>query len=204
MAHTGLAAEATMTSTPQEVTQLLLAWRNGDEEALVQLVPLVEKELYRLAQRYLSKERPGHTLQPTALVNEAYLRLIDWKSIEWKNRAQCIGLAAELMKHVLVDHALRRQRLKRGGKVVRVSLTEADKVAPEHNADVLALNDALERLAKIDPRKKKIVELRFFGGLSIDETAEVLRIEPRTVDRNWKLAKAWLYRELSKEVNDEP
>jgi RNA polymerase sigma-70 factor, ECF subfamily len=192
-----------MTSSSNEITQLLIAWSNGDEGALAQLIPLVEAELYRLASLYLSGERPGHTLQPTALINEAYLRLINWKSVRWKNRAQFIGIAAQLMKHVLVDHAIHRRRRKRGGEEVRVSLTEADKMAQERSVDIVALNDALDRLAEIDPRKRQIIELRFFGGLSVEETAEVLKIAPRTVERDWKLAKAWLYRELSKEEKDE-
>jgi len=192
-----------ITSSSNEITQLLIAWGDGDEGALAQLIPLVEAELHRLASLYLSRERPGHTLQPTALINEAYLRLINWKSAQWKNRAQFIGIAAQLMKHVLVDHAIHRRRRKRRGEEVRVSLTEADKMAHERGVDIVALNDALDGLAEIDPRKRRIIELRFFGGLSVEETAEVLRIAPRTIEREWKLAKAWLYRELSKEEKDE-
>lgn len=192
-----------MTSSSNEITQLLIAWSDGDEGALAQLIPLVEAELHRLASLYLSRERPGHTLQPTALINEAYLRLINWKSARWKNRAQFIGIAAQLMKHVLVDHAIHRRRRKRRGEEVRVSLTEADKMAHERSVDIVALNDALDGLGEIDPRKRQIIELRFFGGLSVEETAEVLKIAPRTVERDWKLAKAWLYRELSKEEKDE-
>src|SRR5262245_53095065 len=192
-----------ITSSSNEITQLLIAWGDGDEGALAQLIPLVEAELHRLASLYLSRERPGHTLQPTALINEAYLRLINWKSAQWKNRAQFIGIAAQLMKHVLVDHAIHRRRRKRRGEEVRVSLTEADKMAHERGVDIVALNDALDGLAEIDPRKRQIIELRFFGGLSVEETAEVLKIAPRTVEREWKLAKAWLYRELSKKENDE-
>ena len=192
-----------MTSSSNEITQLLIAWSDGDEGALAQLIPLVEAELHRLASLYLSRERPGHTLQPTALINEVYLRLINWKSARWKNRAQFIGIAAQLMKHVLVDHAIHRRRRKRRGEEVRVSLTEADKMAHERSVDNVALNDALDGLGEIDPRKRQIIELRFFGGLSVEETAEVLKIAPRTVEREWKLAKAWLYRELSKEEKDE-
>jgi len=192
-----------MTSSSNEITQLLIAWSDGDEGALAQLIPLVEAELHRLASLYLSRERPGHTLQPTALINEVYLRLINWKSARWKNRAQFIGIAAQLMKHVLVDHAIHRRRRKRRGEEVRVSLTEADKMAHERSVDIVALNDALDGLGEIDPRKRQIIELRFFGGLSVEETAEVLKIAPRTVEREWKLAKAWLYRELSKEEKDE-
>ena len=192
-----------MTSSSNEITQLLIAWSDGDEGALAQLIPLVEAELRRLASLYLSRERPGHTLQPTALINEVYLRLINWKSARWKNRAQFIGIAAQLIKHVLVDHAIHRRRRKRRGEEVRVSLTEADKMAHERSVDIVALNDALDGLGEIDPRKRQIIELRFFGGLSVEETAEVLKIAPRTVEREWKLAKAWLYRELSKEEKDE-
>jgi RNA polymerase sigma factor (TIGR02999 family) len=192
-----------MTSSSNEITQLLIAWSDGDEGALAQLIPLVEAELHRLASLYLSRERPGHTLQPTALINEVYLRLINWKSVRWKNHAQFIGIAAQLMKHVLVNHAIHRRRRKRRGEEVRVSLTEADKMAHERSVDIVALNDALDGLAEIDPRKRQIIELRFFSGLSVEETAEVLKIAPRTVEREWKLAKAWLYRELSKEEKDE-
>ncbi len=186
-------------SSTHEVTQLLVAWNNGDQEALARLVPLVEAELHRLARLYLSREREGHTLQPTALVNEAYLKLIDWKTVEWKNRAHFIGVAAEMMRHILIDHALHRRRQKRGGKAVLVSLTSAGQEAKEPTVDIIALHDALNELAQFDPRKSKVVELRFFGGLTVEETAEVLQISHRTVEREWTMAKAWLLRELSKE-----
>jgi RNA polymerase sigma factor (TIGR02999 family) len=187
-----------LTSPTHEVTQLLLAWNNGDEAALAQLVPLVETELRRLAQRYLSRERTGHSLQTADLVNEAYLRLIDWKNVEWQNRAHFFGVAAQLMRRILVDHARRRRYRKRGGETIRVSLTEAVNVTQERAVDVVALNDALEALAAFDERKSQIVELRFFGGLSEKEAAEVLKISPRTVRREWSMAQAWLYRELSR------
>ena len=187
-----------MTTTPShEITQLLLAWSDGDETALTQLAPLVEAELRRLAQRYLSHERSGHTLQTTALVNEAYLRLIDWKNVHWQNRAHFFAVSAQLMRRILVDHARHRKYRKRGGDAIRVSLTEAVNVVQERSADVLALDEALQSLATLDPRKSQIVELRFFGGLSVEETAEVLKVSPRTVMREWGLAQAWLYRELS-------
>lgn len=191
------------TSTPHEVTQLLLAWGDGNEEALAKLAPLVETELHRLARLYLARERPGHTLQPTALVNEAYLQLIDWKNVEWKNRAHFIGVAAQMMRHVLINHALHRKRQKRGGDALRVSLVEAENVAEERGAGIIALDDALKELAAFDARKSQIVELKFFGGLSEEEIAEVMKLSLRTVQRDWNLARAWLYRELSKDGKDD-
>jgi RNA polymerase sigma-70 factor, ECF subfamily len=183
-----------------DVTQLLLAWSDGDESALAQLVPLVQAELHRLAQRYLRQERPGHILQTTALVNEAYMRLIDWEHVRWQNRAHFFGVSARLMRRILVDEARRCQFVKRGGKALKVSLGEAAAVAQDRGADVVALDEALKSLAELDARKSDIVELRFFGGLSVEETAEVLKVSPRTVLREWSLAQAWLYRELSQEV----
>lgn len=190
-------------SSSHEVTQLLLAWRDGDEAALAQLAPLVQAELHRLAERYLRRERAGHTLQATALVNEAYLRLIDAHSIQWQNRAHFFGLAAQVMRRVLVEHARQRQQLKRGGAALQVSLAEAEAVAQQRSARVLALDDALRVLAHFDQRKSRIVELKFFGGLSEEEIAEVLQISLRTVQRDWNLARAWLYHELSKGMRDE-
>lgn len=185
----------------QEITELLQAWRQGDQSALERLVPLVEAELRRLARRYLAGERFGHTLQTTALVNEAYLRLIDWKNVEWQDRAHFFGVAARLMRYILVSHAKRQPRRKAG--LQQVSLDEALEVSPERGADLVALDDALNALTVYDPRKGRIVELRFFGGLSVEETAEVLRIAPITVIREWNKAKAWLYAELSGEkMND--
>ena len=186
-----------MTSSPEQVTQWLIAWSSGDQTALDKLMPLVYDELHRLAHHYMSRERPGHTLQTTALVNEAYLRLIDQKSVSWQNRAHFFAVAAQVMRQILVDYARRRQVLKRGGQAVKVSLDEAAIVSQERGADLVALDDALTSLAAIDPRKSQIVELRFFGGLSVEETAEVLKVSPRTVMRQWSLAQAWLYRELS-------
>ena len=180
-----------------EVTQLLIAWKEGDQSALEQLVPLVHAELHRLARRYLVQERPGHPLQPTALVNEAYLRLIEWKNVEWKNRAHFFGVSAQLMRRILVDFARQRPRVA-GESVHQVSLAQVG--AEDRSADLIALDDALKNLSEIDERKSRIVELRFFGGLSNEETAEVLEISVITVIREWNKAKAWLYRELSKDA----
>lgn len=180
-----------------EVTQLLVAWSEGDQAALEQLVPMVQAELQRLARRYLGQERPGHLLQTSALVNEAYLRLIDWKNVKWQNRAHFFGVSAQLMRRILVDFARRRPRVE-GESVNQVSLEEALVVGNEQSSDLVALDEALQSLAQFDERKSRIVELRFFGGLSVEETAEVLQVAPITVMREWNKAKAWLYRELSK------
>ena len=182
--------------SPHEVTQLLQAWSDGKQDALDELVPLVYEELHRLARHYMSGERPGHTLQTTELVNEAYVRLIDWKNVRWRNRAHFFGVAAQMMRRILVDFARSRHYAKRGGEARRVSLAEAAVVSAERGEDFIALDDALESLAVIDARKSRIVELRFFGGLSVGETAEVLKISSRTVMREWSLAQAWLHREL--------
>src|SRR5215510_7095547 len=189
-----------MMATPssQEITQLLLAWSDGDQAALEKLTPLVYAELRRLAKGYMFGERPGHTLQTTALINEAYLRLIDWKNVRWQNRAHFFGVSAQLMRRILVDFARSRHYAKRGGQVHPVSLEEAAVVSQERDADLVALDDALNTLAAIDPPQSQVVELRFFGGLSVEETAEVLKISPRTVMREWSLARAWLYRELNR------
>ncbi|MBS1811689.1 MAG: sigma-70 family RNA polymerase sigma factor [Acidobacteria bacterium] len=184
-------------STPCEVTQLLRAWNDGDELAFEQLVPVVQAELHRLAQNYIGRERPGHLLQTTALVNEAWLRLIDWQNVSWQNRAHFYGAAASIMRRILVDEARNRQRQKRGGGALQVSLTNAAGVSGEKTTDLVALDDALQSLAEIDSRKSKIVELRFFGGLTVEETAEVLKLSARQVARDWNLAQAWLFRELN-------
>jgi RNA polymerase sigma-70 factor (ECF subfamily) len=184
--------------SPHDVTQLLRAWSAGNQEALERLVPLVYEELHRLASHYMSGERSGHTLQTSALVNEAYLRLTDWKNVQWQNRAHFFGVAAQMMRRILVDFARSRQYAKHGGGMSRVSLAETAIVSPERGEDFIALDEALERLAGIDQRKSRIVELRFFGGLSVEETAEVVKISARTVMREWSLAQAWLYRELRK------
>jgi RNA polymerase sigma factor (TIGR02999 family) len=183
-----------------EVTMLLQAWRGGNPQALQQLVPLVRTEIHRLASRYMKRERPGHVLQTTALVNEAYLRLIDWKGVSWQNRAHFLGVAAQIMRHMLVDFARKRPLAEGEQEAVHVSLDEARLLAPEKSAEVVAIDDALNALAIFDPKKAQIVELRYFGGLSVEETAEVLGVAPITVIREWNKAKAWLYRELSKTV----
>lgn len=186
-----------MSTLPKhEVTQLLRQWSAGDQLALDQLVPLVEAELHRLAQRQMSRERGGHTLQTTALVNEAYLRLIEWEGVQFENRAQFFGVAAGLMRRVLVDHARRRNYQKRGGETIRVSLADAEGASDAPDADFVALNAALDELEKLDERRSKIVELKFFGGLAVAEIAEILSISPRTVAREWELARAWLFHQL--------
>ncbi len=185
-----------------EVTRLLTAWSAGDQDALAQLAPLVEAELERLAHAYLNKERAGHTLQTGALVNEAYLRLIDWQNQDWQNRAHFVGVAARLMRHVLVDYARRRQLPKHGGELLRVSLTAAARAPQALDPEIVALDEALKTLAAFDPRQSSIVELRFFGGLTETEVAEVLQISERTVRREWSVAQAWLYRELQRAEPD--
>ncbi|MGH9801147.1 MAG: sigma-70 family RNA polymerase sigma factor, partial [Blastocatellia bacterium] len=185
------------TSSSEQVTELLLAWGQGDESALEQLVPMVYGELHRLAHRYLGGERAGHMLQTTALVNEAYLRLVDSQRVQWQNRAHFFAVSAQLMRRVLVDFARSRNYQKRGGDAVQVSLHEELAGSTERGADLVALDDALNAMAKSDERASRVVELRFFGGLSIEETAEVLKISPETVKRDWTWAKAWLLRELA-------
>ena len=188
-----------MTAPPSshQVTELLVRWREGDRRALDELMPLVYKELRRLAAHYMRGERPGHTLQTSALVNEAYLRLAAHEEIQWQDRAHFFAVAAQAMRRILVDHARRRGNLKRGGGAPRVALDEALIVSEERVAEVVALDDALERLAEIAPRKSQLVELRFFGGLSIEEAAGVLGVSPGTVMRDWTFVKAWLRREIA-------
>jgi RNA polymerase sigma-70 factor, ECF subfamily len=186
-----------MAPSPQQVTQLLVAWGGGDQAARDELMPLVYEELRRLAHMCMSAERPDHTMQTSALLNEAYLRLVDQKNIQWHDRSHFFGIAARLMRQVLVDYARKRRYAKRGGDAHRVPLDEAMIVSAERAADVMALDDALKGLAEIDPRQSQIVELRFFGGLSIEETAEVLGVSPGTVMRDWTLAKAWLRRAIT-------
>ena len=181
-----------MTSSTNEVTQLLIAWGNGDETALDQLMPLVYSELHRLAHRHIKKERPGHTLQTSALLNEAFLRLVDQRGVHWESRAHFFSIAARMMRRILVDYARSRRYAKRGGNAQQVSFDEELVVSRQVSADVLAIHDALNELATIDERKSKVVELRFFGGLSIEETAEVLGVSAGSVMRDWTLAKAWL------------
>ena len=181
-----------------EVTQLLVEWSNGDKAALDRLMPLVHAELRRLAHRYMSRERPGHTLQTTALVNEAYVRLVNREDVHWQNRAHFFAIAAELMRTILVDHARSHAYAKRGGGAQKIELDEAMIVSQERAAEVVAIDDVLKELAKFDPQQSRIVELRFFGGLTIEETAEVLGLSPATIKREWSTAKAWLYHELAK------
>jgi RNA polymerase sigma factor (TIGR02999 family) len=181
---------------PGEVTRLLKAWRQGDARALEHLAPMVEQELRRIASRYLRQESAGHTLQPTALVNEAYLRLLDWNNVEWKDRSHFLAVAAKMMRRILMNHANASQAQKRGSSAVMVSLTEADSV-PARTHDLIALDEALVALAKLDERKSRLVELRYFGGLTSEEAAEVLGISPRTANREWDFARAWLFRVLS-------
>lgn len=188
-----------MAASQIEVTQLLLDWGSGDKAALDKLVPVVYQELRRLASYYMRRERPGHTLQTSALVNEAYMRLIDYKRMHWQSRAHFFAVAAQAMRRILVEHARKRHFAKRGGGAVQVSLDEAATVSQKQAADLIALDDALTSLEAIDPRKGRIVELRYIGGLNIEETAEVLGISPATVQREWRAAKAWLYREIKKE-----
>jgi RNA polymerase sigma factor (TIGR02999 family) len=179
-----------------DITRFLQLWSEGDESALEKLTPLIYRELHRLAAGYMRREQPEHTLQATALVNEAYLRLIDWKNVQWKNRSHFLGVAAQVMRRVLVDYARSRRYNKRGGGVRPISLDEALPVAQDRIGLLVDVDEALNRLAAIDPRRAKVVELRYFGGLSVEETAEVLEISPITVIRHWKFAKAWLLREL--------
>lgn len=187
-----------MTPSPDAVTQLLIAWSNGDQSARDQLMTLVYEELHRLAHRHIRKERPGHTLQTSALVNEAFVRLVDVKKVQWESRAHFFAIAAQMMRRILVDYARSRRYVKRGGDAHQVTLNEGLIVADQKSADVVALDEALNELANIDQRKRKVVELRFFGGLSIEETAEVLAVSPGTVMRDWTLAKAWLKRAMTK------
>jgi RNA polymerase sigma-70 factor (ECF subfamily) len=184
-------------TSPHDVTDLLVAWCDGDEEALDRLVPIVEAELRRLAHRYMGRERPGHLLQTTGLLNEAYLRLIDWKSVRWQNRAHFYGVAAGMMRRILVDYARKRPRGLEG-EIPHVALDEGVGVPGGRDADLLALDDALCELGERDPQKARIVELRFFGGLGVEETAEALGIAPVTVKREWARAKLWLYRVLDR------
>jgi len=184
-----------------EVSGLLQAWSRGDQSALEKLTPIVYDELHHLASRYMKRERSGHSLQTTALVNEAYMRLVDYRRMRWQNRAHFFAVAAQLMRRILVEHA-RRHNLKRGGGLAHVSLEEAPVVGGDEDADLAALDDAMNALERIDPRKVQVVEMRFFGGLSVEETAEVLKVSPVTVKRDWRAAKAWLYRELTGGTTD--
>jgi RNA polymerase sigma-70 factor (ECF subfamily) len=183
-----------------EVTELLIDWSNGDHSALDRLIPLIDQELRRIAHHYMRRENRGHTLQTTAVVNEAFLKLIDQKSVHWKNRAHFFALSAQLMRRILVDHARRRNYAKRGGGAQRVTFDEALIISTKPRSDLVALDEALQQLTAIDLRKGKVVELRFFGGLSVAETAEVLHLSTATVDREWDMARAWLYNSLNNEA----
>ena len=185
----------------EDISTLLRAWSDGDQSALERLTPVVYDELHRLARRYMKGERSGHSLQTTALVNEAYMRLVDYERMQWQNRAHFFAVSAQLMRRILVEHA-RRHNLKRGGGVPHVSLDEASMVDGDPDADLVALDDAMNGLARIDARKVQVVEMRFFGGLSVEETAEVLKVSPVTVKRDWRAARAWLYRELTGGADD--
>ena len=190
-------------ASPQDLTQLLVAWSNGEKDALNQLIPLVYSELHRLAHRYMARENRGHPLQSTALVHEAYQRLVNLRDMNWQNRAHFFAVSAQVMRRILVDYARSRRYTKRGGDWRQVPLNEAMAVFPSRQTDIVALDDALRSLADIDPRKARVVEMRFFGGLSIKEAAEVLDVSPETVLRDWRLAKVWLLRELSEGSGNE-
>ncbi len=182
---------------PSNITQLLVAWNQGNQDALTHLIPLVHRELHRLAHHYLAGERQGHLLQTTALVNEAYLRLIDTQKVEWQNRAHFFGISAHLMRQILVQFARDQQRAKRGGKEIHVSLSAVAQISAERSPDLVALDDALVRLEQLDARQSRIVELRFFGGLSLEEAAEVLKVSVSTVRRDWRVAQIWLHQQLT-------
>jgi RNA polymerase sigma-70 factor, ECF subfamily len=184
-------------NSPVEITELLISWCDGDQAALDRLMPLVESKLHELAHYYMRRENPGHLLQTTALVNEAFIKLIDQKRVRWQNRAHFFAISAQIMRRILLNYARDQKRAKRGGGAVMVSLSGAEPMPAERSAELIALDEALSRLALFDERKSRVVELRYFGGLSVEETAEVLQIAPITVMRDWNLAKAWLARELS-------
>ena len=197
MSKAGQPAESAIHS----VSVLLHAWSEGDQTALEKLAPIVYDELHTLARRYMRRERPGHSLQTTALVNEAYMRLVDYNRMQWQDRAHFFAVSAQVMRRILVEHA-RRHNLKRGGGMQHISLEEAAVIDGNEDCDLVALDDALNSLARIDPRKARVVEMRFFGGLSVEETADVLKISTITVKRDWRAAKAWLYRELAAGTDD--
>lgn len=190
------------TASAHDLTRLLVAWSEGDQSALEKLTPLVYAELHRLAHRFMIGERTGHTLQTSALVNEAYIRLIDWKRVRWQNRAHFFGVCATLMRNILVDYARKQRYQKRGGDAIKVSLGEAAGIVEEDGLDLVALDEAMLDLAKMDKRKSRVIELRFFGGLSVEETAEVLQVSEDTVMRDWRLARAWLLAKMTGERDE--
>ncbi|HEU0251746.1 MAG TPA: sigma-70 family RNA polymerase sigma factor [Pyrinomonadaceae bacterium] len=183
-----------------DLTEMLLEWREGDKAALNRLMPLVYDEIRRIAHRYVQRERDGHTLQTSALVNEAYLRLAGQQSVDWQNRAHFFGVTAQVMRHILIDHARRRRYVKHGGEVRVIPISEAAEMSMQRASELIALDEALEELSKLDQRKSRVVELRYFGGLSLEETAEVLQISLMTVRRDWRAAKAWLYKAMKDEL----
>lgn len=185
-----------MTDLHSQVTQLLLEWSEGDTAALDRLIPLVHAELRRIARRYMGRQSPGHTLQTSALINEAYMRLVDQQSVAWKDRAHFFAVSAQIMRNILIDHARKYRYAKRGGGLRKIELDEAAAMAEERAAEFVALDEALSELTTVDPRKSQIVELRFFGGLNIEETAEVMKVSPATVQREWRAARAWLQRAM--------
>jgi RNA polymerase sigma-70 factor (ECF subfamily) len=188
-------------SSPSQITELLIDWGKGDETALERLVPHVERELHRLAHNYMRGEGGGHLLQTTALINETFVKLIDQRRVRWQNRAHFFGIAARIMRRVLLNYARDRRRLKRGGPAAfQVSLSDVELMSAERSVDLIALDEALERLSSFDERKARVVELRYFGGLSVEETAEVLKVSPVTVMRDWDIARAWLAREMTGEA----
>lgn len=191
-----------MASPPTEITQLLINWANGDQSALNKLMPIVYAELHRLAHHYMSRERPGHTIQTTALVNEAYLKLVDQRKTRWQNRSQFFAISAQLMRRILVDHARSHAYEKRGGGLRRVSLADVGDSSPINARDIVSIDEALSRLTEIDPRQGQIVELRFFAGLTIQETAEVMSLSPATIKTEWRTARAWLYQQLRNQTDE--
>lgn len=188
-----------MTQRPRqhEITELLAEWRDGNQSALDELYPLVYDELHRLARRYMSRERKGHTLQTTALIHEAYVRLVDQRNVQWANRSHFFAISAQIMRRILIDHARRHAYAKRGGGARQVSLEEAATIVPDHSEELLRLDEALKSLAEMDPRRSQVVELRYFGGLNNEEIAGVLHISENTVTRDWNMARAWLYQQLT-------
>lgn len=190
-----------MANTPEGITGLLLQWSEGDNAALDQLIPLVYPELRRMARRYMGRENGEHTLQTSALINEAYLRLVDQHAVEWKDRAHFFAVSAQVMRHILVDHARRHRSVKRGAGATHIALDDGAVVIQQRAAEFVALDAALDRLAEVDERKSRVVELRFFGGLTVDETAEVMKLSPITIKREWRAARAWLLREIGGDSN---